>query len=146
MARFLKIPSLDKPGPKAVRIPVSIGNDAPPILLDGMIRYNALLSCIEFAINNTWRALAKVGNTIISSQDTVGDGLTTDFTLNQAVGTETDIVVFVGGVYQQPTSNYTVSTLSGTTTISFTSPPPAPGVSNPNRIVILYGVNSTDAV
>ena len=146
MPRFLKTPSRDQTGSKAIKLPVSIGNDAPPALADGMIRYNTQNSCIEFAINNAWRKIAKVGNTIISSQDTVGDGLTTDFTLNQAVGTETDIVVFVGGVYQQPTSNYTVSTLSGTTTISFTSPPPAPGVSNPNRIVILYGVNSTDAV
>ena len=76
----------------------------------------------------------------------MGDGIATDFTLNQTVADETDIVVFVGGVYQQPTSNYTIATALGVTTLTFTSPPPAPGVSNPNRIVILYGVNSTDSV
>ena len=146
MARFLKTPSLDQAGSKAIKIPVSVGNDAPPALADGMIRYSVQNSAIEFAINNVWRQIAKVGNTIITSQDTVGDGIATDFTLNQTVADETDIVVFVGGVYQQPTSNYTIATALGVTTLTFTSPPPAPGVSNPNRIVILYGVNSTDAV
>jgi len=146
MPRFLKTPSLDQAGSKAIKLPVSIGNDAPPALADGMVRYNTQNSCIEFAINSVWRKIAKVGNTIITSQDTVGDGIATDFTLNQTVADETDIVVFVGGVYQQPTSNYTIATALGVTTLTFTSPPPAPGVSNPNRIVILYGVNSTDAV
>ena len=148
MAYYLKTPAIvgGSSPTKAVQIPVSVGaGDSPPYLHDGMIRYNATSSAIEFGINSAWREIAKVGSTTIVTQDTVGDGTQTDFTLSQVVASVTDIVVFVGGVYQQPTSNYTVATNSGTTTLTFTSPPPAPGV-NPNRIVILYNVNSTDAV
>jgi hypothetical protein len=50
------------------------------------------------------------------------------------------VAVFIGGVYQQPNVNYTVN---GTTTITFTSPPPAPGV-NLNQIVIIHNINSTN--
>ena len=64
------------------------------------------------------------------------------FTMQQAESDPSAIAVFIGGVYQQPNSNYTVN---GTTSITFTSPPPAPGV-NPNQIVIIHNINSTDAV
>lgn len=58
----------------------------------------------------------------------------------QSESDPTSIAVFIGGVYQQPTTNYTVSG----TTISFTSAPPAPGI-NPNRITIIHNLNSTNA-
>jgi len=148
MAYYLKTPeALGSTSPtKAIQIPVSLsGADNPPVLQDGMIRYNSVTGCIEFGINAAWRKVAKVGNATITSQDTVGDGTATDFVLTNTVATVHDIVVFVGGVYQQPTANYTVATNASTTTLTFTSPPPAPGA-NPNRIVILYNVNSTDAV
>ena len=88
--------------------------------------------------------MARVGNTLLHLQDTVGDGTATDFVLDHTVLTESNIIVFVGGVYQQPVVNYTVSTSVGTSTITFTSPPPTPG-SNPNRIVVIFNINSTDA-
>jgi hypothetical protein len=56
--------------------------------------------------------------------------------------TETDpsaVAVFIGGVYQQPTINYTVSGYG----ISFTSPPPAPDIS-PNTIIVIHNINSTN--
>ena len=70
-----------------------------------------------------------------------GDGVTTQFVMSQAESSESAVLVSIGGVYQQPTTNYTVD---GTTTITFTSPPPAPGV-NPNKIVVVHNLNSTDA-
>ena len=88
--------------------------------------------------------MARVGTTLLQLQDTVGNGTTTDFVLDHTVDTESDIIVFVGGVYQQPLISYTLSTSVGTSTITFTSPPPAPG-SNPNRIVVIYHLNSNDA-
>jgi|TARA_B110000240_G_C13488925_1_gene448732 hypothetical protein len=148
MAYYLKTPGKvgNESPTKAVQIPVSTGaGDSPPVLQDGMLRYNSITNCIEFGINNAWRKVAKVGNATIAVQDTVGNGSITAFALDQLVADVTDIVVYVGGVYQQPTANYTVATNAGVTTLTFTSPPPSPGV-NPNRIVILYNVNSTDAV
>ena len=70
-----------------------------------------------------------------------GDGSTTTFTMSQAESSDSAILVSIGGVYQQPTTNYTTD---GTTTITFTSPPPAPGV-NPNKIVVVHNLNSTNA-
>lgn len=130
---------------KAVVLPLSTDlSDSPDFLVDGMVRLNLASGKIEYAINNVWRSMARVGTTLLQLQDTVGDGTTTDFVLDYTVATESDIIVFVGGVYQQPLISYTLSTSVGTSTITFTSPPPAPG-SNPNRIVVIYNINSTDA-
>jgi hypothetical protein len=63
--------------------------------------------------------------------------------MSQAETDATAVVVTIGGVYQLPGTSYTVSG----TTISFTSPPPAPSLpSSPNRINIVHNLNSTDAV
>jgi hypothetical protein len=64
--------------------------------------------------------------------------------MEQAVESSDEIMVFIGGVYQMPDINYTVSA----TTITFTSPPPAPTApgSNTNKIVVIHNLNSTAAV
>ena len=68
--------------------------------------------------------------TMNSSQFT-GNGSTTNFTLSQSVGNTNEIEVFVGNVRQDPHSAYTVS---GGTTLSFTSAPPA----GTNNIYVVY--------
>ena len=57
------------------------------------------------------------------------------FTMSRAVATETDVVVFIGNIYQEPAVAYTVN---GTTAITFTSPPPVK-----NTIVVLHGLNGS---
>jgi hypothetical protein len=85
--------------------------------------------------------VAKIGNVSIIVDEFTGDNSQVNFTMSQAETSPNAILVSIGGVYQQPTQNYTVSG----TTITFTSPPPAPGV-NPNKIVVVHNLNSTDAV
>jgi len=68
--------------------------------------------------------------TMNSSQFT-GNGSTTNFTLSQSVGNTNEIEVFVGNVRQDPHSAYTVS---GGTTLSFTTAPPA----GTNNIYVVY--------
>ena len=77
----------------------------------------------------------------ITVDEFTGDGGTVTFTMSQAETDPKAVLVSIGGVYQQPTQNYTVAG----TAITFTSPPPAPGV-NPNKIVVVHNLNSTDAV
>jgi hypothetical protein len=140
MARFLKNPQL-APGAQAALLPVvpsSSYGDAPS---NGLIRFNQATNKIEFYYNNAWNQVAKIGTVQLVVDNFSGDGTTTTFTMAQAESDPTAIAVFIGGVYQQPTTNYTVD---GTTTITFTSPPPAPGV-NPNQIVIIHNLNSTNA-
>ena len=61
--------------------------------------------------------------------------------MSQSESDATAIAVFIGGVYQIPTTNYTVSG----TTITFTSAPPAPSLPNsPNTIIVIHNINSTN--
>jgi hypothetical protein len=140
MGRFLKNPDL-APGSTAARLPIvqsSAYGDSP---INGLIRFNQDTSKIEFYYNSSWSQVAKIGTVSLVVDDLTGDGLTQVFTMAQSESDPTAIAVFVGGVYQQPTTNYTVAG----TAITFTSPPPAPGVS-PNRITIIHNLNSTNAV
>ena len=138
MGRLAKNPDIT-PGVLGVRLPVvpSSLSDSP---VDGIIRFNTTNNKVEFYYNSTWNQIAKIGTVAIVVDDLTGDGTTQVFAMSQAETDSTAIAVFVGGVYQQPTTNYTVSG----TAITFTSAPPSPGV-NPNRITIIHNLNSTNA-
>jgi len=140
MGRFIKNPDL-APGATAARLPIvpsSSYGDAP---VSGLIRFNQNTNKIEFFYNNAWNQVAKIGTVQLVVDNFTGDGITTTFTMAQLETDPTAIAVFIGGVYQQPTTNYTVN---GTTAITFTSPPPSPGV-NPNQVVVIHNLNSTNA-
>ena len=139
MARFLKNPDLVKNNPLAARLPIvpsSAYGDAPT---NGLLRFNQTTNRIEFYYNGAWSQIAKIGTVQLVTDTFVGDGATRNFTMSQSEADPTSVAVFIGGVYQQPTTNYTVNTVQ----ISFTSPPPAPGV-NPNQIVVIHNINSTN--
>jgi hypothetical protein len=139
MARFLKNPDLAY-GAQAAKLPIvpsSAYGDTPT---NGLIRFNQASSRIEFFYNNAWSQIAKIGSVQIVV-DTLGpgDGTTTNFTMSQSETDPTAIAVFVGGVYQQPSTHYSVS---GTTISFFTAPPL--GTINPTTIVVIHNINSTN--
>ena len=138
MGRLLKNPDLDS-GILGVRLPIGSNalSDNP---VNGIIRYNIDNNKIEFYYNNQWNQVAKIGTVQVVVDTFTGDGTTTAFTMSQTESDPANIIVQIGGVYQQPTANYTVSGA----TITFTSAPPAPGV-NPNMIVVVHNLNSTNA-
>jgi hypothetical protein len=139
MARFLKNPTVHDNPNFAVQLPIvpsSSYGDAPS---SGLMRFNQATSRIEFYYNGAWSQVAKIGSVQLVVDNLTGDGTTQTFVMSQSETDPTAIAVFVGGVYQIPTTNYTVAGLS----ITFTSPPPAPGV-NPNTIVIIHNINSTN--
>jgi hypothetical protein len=140
MARFLKNPQL-APGATGAVLPIvpsSAYGDAP---VSGLIRFNSATSRIEFYYNNAWSQVAKIGSVQIVSDSFAGDGVTTAFTMSQAESDPTAIAVFVGGVYQQPTTNYSVN---GTTSITFTAAPPQYTGTSPTAIVVIHNINSTN--
>jgi hypothetical protein len=140
MGRYLKNTQLEG-GSYAIQLPLgsnSIGPDQPQ---NGQIRFNISNNKVELFFAGVWNQVAKIGSVNISVDEFTGDGVQTQFTMSQAESSESAILVSIGGVYQQPITNYTVD---GSTTITFTSPPPAPGV-NPNKIVVVHNLNSTDA-
>jgi hypothetical protein len=140
MGRYLKNTQLEG-GSYAIQLPIgsnSIGPDQPQ---NGQIRFNTSNNKVELFFAGVWNQVAKIGSVNISVDEFTGDGVQTQFTMSQAESSESAVLVSIGGVYQQPITNYTVD---GSTTITFTSPPPAPGV-NPNKIVVVHNLNSTDA-
>jgi hypothetical protein len=140
MGRYLKNTQLEG-GSYAVQLPLgsnSIGPDQP---VNGQIRFNTSNNKVELFFSGVWNQVAKIGSVQINVDEFTGDNSQTVFTMSQAESDENAILVQIGGVYQQPNINYTVN---GTTSITFTSPPPAPGV-NPNKIVVVHNLNSTNA-
>lgn len=141
MARFFKNPDIAKGGKFAARLPIVPSSSYGDSPVDGIIRFNQTSKRIEFYYNSAWSEVAKIGSVqIIADQVGTGDGSTYTFTMSQAESDATAIAVFVGGVYQQPTTNYTVD---GSTTITFTSPPPL-GTINPTTVVVIHNINSTN--
>jgi hypothetical protein len=139
MARFLKNAQLTSRS-HAIQIPLGTSSVGPDVPVSGQIRYNQTTSKIEFFYNTQWYQVAHIGTVQLIVDTFTGDGTTQTFTMTQSETDPTAVAVFIGGVYQQPTTNYTVSGYA----ITFTSPPPAPGV-NPNQVVVIHNINSTNA-
>jgi hypothetical protein len=140
MARYLKNPDITRGGRLAARLPLVPNSSYGDTPVDGLIRFNQANSKVEFYYNSTWNTVAKVGTVQLVIDDLIGDGVTQTFAMAQAESDPKAIAVFIGGVFQQPTTNYTVAGSA----ITFSSPPPAPGI-NPNRITVIHNLNSTNA-
>ena len=139
MGRLLKNPDIAY-GALGVTLPIGTNtlSDAP---VTGLIRFNSSNNRIEFYYNNAWNQVAKIGAVQLVVDNFNGNGTTTAFTMSQAESDPTAISVFVGGVYQQPTTNYTVN---GSTTITFLSAPPQYTGTSPTSIVVIHNINSTN--
>ena len=137
MGRYNKNPDIHN-NALGVRLPIGSNtlSDSP---ITGLIRFNSSNNKIEFYYNNAWNQVAKIGSVQLVVDSLTGDGTLQTFNMSQSESDPTAVAVFIGGVYQIPTTNYSVSGLS----ITFTSPPPAPGM-NPNQIVIIHNINSTN--
>ena len=108
-------------GSTAIRIPYGNAADRPGMPVFSQFRYNIDIAGLEFYDGTQWCPVAQ-GNSIQYTVDSfVGDGSTTIFTMSQPESAPQQIMVFVGSVYQIPTTNYTVD--SGYD-ITFNSAPP----------------------
>jgi len=140
MGRYLKNTQI-RGGSYAVQLPLGTSTLGPDAPVNGQIRFNQTNSKVELFYNNQWNQVAKIGSVPISVDEFTGDAIQTIFVMSQPETDANSVLVQIGGVYQQPNVNYTVN---GTTSITFTSPPPAPGI-NPNKIVVVHNLNSTNA-
>lgn len=141
MGRFLKNTQLDASS-YAIRLPVGTSSLGPDSPVDGQIRYNKTTSKIEFYYNSQWNQVAKIGTVSLVVDEFTGDNSTVTFTMSQSEADPKNILVTISGVYQSPTNNYTVSG----TQLTFTSAPPAVDASgNPNKIIVVHNINSTNA-
>lgn len=151
MGRLVKNRALDN-GALTVKIP-AVTTAQRPSGINGDLIYNTTTGTFQ-AYDNGWANIS-TGNSglgTITIDKFQGDGTTVTFgngsgntldgstaaNLSFSVADEEDILVFVGGVYQIPDTNYTVSG----TTITFGSAPPADnGIDNSHIITIIHGLN-----
>jgi len=120
MGYFVKNRRLQS-GSSGVVLPTGSSATRPDNAAFGMIRYNTDTGLVEFYNGSIWNSLSPGGSITYTVDDFVGDGSTTVFTMSVAQSTATQVIVFVGSIYQDPASAYTVN---GGFDITFTSAPP----------------------
>lgn len=109
-------------GSTGVVLPFGSTADRPANPTFGLIRYNTDTSSVEFFNGTIFETLTTTtgGSVTYTVETFTGNGTTTTFAMTQTPTAIDQIQVFVGSLYQIPTTNYTVSG----TDIIFTSAPP----------------------
>lgn len=99
------------------------GNSAtrPDAPVFGQFRFNTDIGLVEFYNGAVWQPMAAGGSIAYTVDNFVGNGITTVFTMSVPEAIEQQIIVFVGSIYQDPATAYTVN---GGYDITFTSAPP----------------------
>jgi hypothetical protein len=120
MGYFLKNRQLQS-GSTGVVIPTGSSATRPDAPVFGLIRYNTDTGYIEYFDGSVFQSLTVAGGINYTVDNFTGDGSDTVFTMSIAESNADEIIVFVGSLYQIPTTNYTVN---GGFDITFTSAPP----------------------
>lgn len=120
MGYFLKNRQFQS-GSSGMVIPTGSSATRPDAPVFGLMRYNTDIASIEFFNGTSFQAVATSGGITYTVDTFTGDGVTTIFTMSQTESNAEDIIVFVGSLYQIPTTNYTVD---GGYDITFESAPP----------------------
>jgi hypothetical protein len=120
MGYFVKNRQL-KSGSSGVVLPAGPASARPDYPLFGMIRYNIDSALVEFFNGTIWQSLSAGGSINYTVDEFTGNGVQTVFTMSIAESLAEEIMVFVGSIYQNPTTAYTVN---GGYDITFTSAPP----------------------
>ena len=139
MGRLTKNPELVKNAGIATsgQLPGGTTGARPTDTNDGQIRWNETNSALEYWSGAAWEQVSKTGlSTVVVDSVTGANGSKTLFQsgdgVSQSIAAATDVLIFIGGVYQIPTTNYTVSG----TDITFTSAPP-----NLESISVVHNLN-----
>jgi len=120
MGTFLKNRKFQS-GSTGMVIPTGSSATRPDAPVFGLMRYNTDLASIEFFNGTIFQTVATSGGITYTVDSFEGTGSQTVFTMSETESNAEEIIVFVGNLYQIPTTNYTVN---GGFDITFTSPPP----------------------
>ena len=153
MGRLVKNRELDN-GALTVKIP-SVTTEQRPSGANGDLIYNTSIPSFQ-VYQNGWANVSS-GNSVLGTitvDKFQGDGTTTTFgggvgntldgstaaNLSFIVANDEDVMVFIGGIYQTPTTNYQI--VGGGTQIQFGSAPdPIDDNGNVNVIAVIHGLN-----
>lgn len=121
MGNYVKNRVLES-GSSSVVVPAGSTAQRPTAPVFGQFRFNIDSASLEFFNGSVFLPLTAAGAVSYTVDSFTGDGSTTVFTMSVEQGLATQILVFVGSIYQDPTTAYTVD---GGFDITFTSPPPS---------------------
>jgi len=126
-------------GSSSIRIPSGDTADRPADPLFGAFRFNTSSGSMEYFDGTVFKSVAAAGGTATITVDSfTGDGSTLTFAMSETADTATEVLVFVGSVYQAPTTVYSI-TGSGSD-ITFTEAVPGGMVIN-----VIHGFATTGA-
>ena len=108
-------------GSTSVVMPRGSSATRPDAPIFGQFRFNTDIGLVEFYNGVVWLPLSAGGSISYTVDNFVGNGITTVFTMSVPEATAQQIIVFVGSIYQDPATAYTVN---GGYDITFTSAPP----------------------
>lgn len=120
MGNWVKNRQLES-GSTSVVMPTGSSATRPDAPVFGQFRFNTDIGLIEFYNGAVWSSVSSAGSISYTVDNFVGNGTTTVFTMSDPVAIAQQIIVFVGSIYQDPTTAYTVN---GGYDITFTSAPP----------------------
>ena len=123
MGYFVKNRRLDS-GSTSIVVPSGDSSTRPTSPVFGSFRYNTDIGTLEFFNGTVFNQVGLGGELNVDVYSATGDGSTLTFTIgNTAVITADDqVIVFVGSIYQAPTTNYTIT--GAGYDITFSSAPP----------------------
>jgi hypothetical protein len=120
MGNWLKNRALESASTSVV-VPAGGTSERPTAPVFGQFRYNTDIAALEFFNGILFQTLSSSGSMSYTVDSFTGDGVTTVFTMSEVESSASQIIVFVGSIYQDSTTAYTVD---GGFDITFTSPPP----------------------
>lgn len=106
-----------------LQLPAGSSEIRPIAPLVGGLRFNTDTGSLEVFNGASFIQVANAGKAPITVDSFTGDGSTLTFSMSELADTATEILVFVGSVYQQPDTVYSV-TGSGND-VTFTEAVPA---------------------
>jgi hypothetical protein len=109
-------------GSSSVVVPAGSTAQRPTSPVFGQFRFNIDSAALEFFNGSIFQPLSAAGAISYIVDSFTGDGSTSVFTMSVAQALSSQIIVFVGSIYQDPTTAYTVN---GGFDITFTSAPPS---------------------
>jgi hypothetical protein len=142
MGRFAKN-AVIKTGSYAIKMPMAdTATVTPQYPSTGQIKFNIDKNKLEVYYNYHWHEISSSlnGRVNIVMDGFNGNGVTKDFVMTNQYAIEGDaamILVFIGGLYQEPGSSYTVSGYN----LQFDEAPPV-GV----KVLVLHNFNSIRAL
>jgi len=118
MGYFVKNRSVGRT-PEGMVIPDGTTLNRPTDAVDGSIRYNTTTSTMEYFNGTEFVEIAKTGEVNIVVDTFTGDNVQVTFTTTVTMSNTSQVIIFVGGVYQQPSTYSVVGT-----TLTFSEAPP----------------------